>query len=104
MLQSKDAQLQEATDPPRAALVTLDQFPGSLAQKVYGSLKQAILSLAFQPGEILRKAEICATLGVSRSPVAEAVARLALEGLVEVVPQSGTFVARSSPSTRAAFA
>ena len=96
MLQSKDVALQEATDPPRVALAALDLFAGSLAQKVYGSLKQAILSLAFQPGEILRKAEICATLGVSRSPVAEAVARLAAEALVDVVPQAGTFVARFS--------
>lgn len=50
----------------------------------------------FRPGEILRKSEICETLGVSRSPVSEAVARLAAEGLVDVVPQAGTFVARFS--------
>lgn len=50
----------------------------------------------FRPGEILRKTEICAALGVSRSPVSEAVARLAAEGLVDVVPQAGTFVARFS--------
>lgn len=60
------------------------------------SLKQAILSLTFRPGEIMQKPEICAELGVSRSPVAEAVARLAAEGLVNVVPQAGTFVARFS--------
>jgi DNA-binding GntR family transcriptional regulator len=74
----------------------LDEFSGSLAQKVYASLKQAILSIAYRPGEILRKAEICAELGVSRSPVAEAVARLQAEALVDVVPQAGTFVARFS--------
>ena len=96
MLQAKDIPLQEATDQPRLPLAALDQFPGSLAQKVYGSLKQAILSLTFRPGEILRKAEICAELGVSRSPVAEAVARLAAEALVDVIPQAGTFVARFS--------
>ncbi len=96
MLQEKDTKLQEATDQTRPGLTALDQFAGSLAQKVYGSLKQAILSLTFRPGEILRKAEICAELGVSRSPVAEAVARLASEALVDVVPQAGTFVARFS--------
>lgn len=83
---------QEATAP----LMPLDQFPGSLAQKVYASLKQAILSLQFRPGEILRKPAICTALGVSRSPVAEAVARLAAEALVDIVPQAGTFVARFS--------
>jgi GntR family transcriptional regulator, rspAB operon transcriptional repressor len=92
MLQAKDTPLQEATAP----LMPLDHFPGSLAQKVYASLKQAILSLQFRPGEILRKPEICAALGVSRSPVAEAVARLAAEALVDIIPQAGTFVARFS--------
>ncbi|MEZ5888170.1 MAG: GntR family transcriptional regulator [Paracoccaceae bacterium] len=77
-------------------LQPLDAFPGSLAQKVYGALKQAILSLAYRPGEILRKPEICDALGVSRSPVSEAVARLAAEALVDIVPQAGTFVARFS--------
>ncbi len=48
------------------------------------------------PGESLRKTEICSQLGVSRSPVSEAVTRLAAEGLVEVVPQSGTYVSRFS--------
>jgi DNA-binding GntR family transcriptional regulator len=47
------------------------------------SLKQAILSLAFRPGELMQKSEICKELGVSRSPVTEAMARLANEGLVE---------------------
>jgi GntR family transcriptional regulator, rspAB operon transcriptional repressor len=74
----------------------LDRFPGSLGARVYQSLRQAILSLAYRPGEILRKPEICDRLGVSRSPVSDAVARLAAEGLVDVVPQAGTFVARFS--------
>ncbi|MBO6674376.1 MAG: GntR family transcriptional regulator [Rhizobiales bacterium] len=80
--------------PPN--LASLDDFPGTLAQKTYGSLKKAILSLQLKPGEVLRKPEICQQLGVSRSPVAEALARLAVEGLVDVVPQAGTFVARFS--------
>lgn len=82
--------------PPRRALRSLDQFPGSLSNKVFLTLKDAIMSLVFRPGEILRKPEICADLGVSRSPVSEAVARLSAEGLVDVVPQAGTFVARFS--------
>jgi DNA-binding GntR family transcriptional regulator len=77
-------------------LPSLDNFSGTLAQKAYGSLKQAILSLILKPGEVLRKPEICKQLGISRSPVAEALARLAGERLVDVVPQAGTFVARFS--------
>ncbi len=74
----------------------LDDFAGSLANRTYLSLKHGILSLVFRPGEILRKADLCATLGVSRSPVSEAITRLAAEGLVDVIPQAGTFVARFS--------
>ena len=79
-------------------LAPLDAYEGSLAARVYQSLKDAILSLDYQPGEILRKGDICDLLGVSRSPVSEAVTRLAAEGLVDVVPQAGTFVARFSMS------
>jgi hypothetical protein len=75
MLPGKDIPPQEANPaPPR--LRSLEEFDGSLAHRVYLSLKTAILSLAYRPGEVLRKPEICEALGVSRSPVAEAVARL----------------------------
>ena len=77
--------------PPR--LLPLDHFAGSLGARVYLTLRHAILSLGYRPGEILRKPEICAELGVSRSPVSDAVARLASEGLVDVIPQAGTYVA-----------
>ena len=79
-----------------SSLRPLDAFTGSLAQRVYASVKEAILDLSLRPGAILRKGEICETLGVSRSPVSEAVARLAAEALVDVIPQAGTFVARLS--------
>jgi GntR family transcriptional regulator, rspAB operon transcriptional repressor len=77
-------------------LSPLDRFTGSLSQRVYGSLRQAIMTLAYRPGQLLPKAAICAALGVSRSPVSEALARLATEGLVDVVPQAGSYVARFS--------
>lgn len=83
-------------EPSEARLAPLDRFSGSLGQRVYQTLREAVLSLAYRPGEIIRKPEICDALGVSRSPVADAVARLAAEGLVDVVPQAGTFVARFS--------
>jgi DNA-binding GntR family transcriptional regulator len=83
-------------DPSGTRLAPLENFSGSLGQRVYQTLRESILSLAYRPGEILRKPEICDALGVSRSPVADAVARLAAEGLVDVIPQAGTFVARFS--------
>lgn len=94
MLQPDPNTAQEG--PAERRLLPLDRFNGSLGQRVYQCLRHAILSLAYRPGESLRKPEICAALGVSRSPVADAVARLAGEGLVDVVPQAGTYVARFS--------
>lgn len=76
-----------------SALKDISSFEGSLANRVYMALQDAILSLQFLPGEVIRKGPVCEKLGVSRSPVAEAIARLATEGLVEVIPQSGTRVA-----------
>ena len=82
--------------PPRRPLRPLTAFRGSLAQRVYATLREAILTLSLRPGDLIRKPEICEVLGVSRSPVSEAVARLAVEHLVQVVPQAGTYVARFS--------
>ncbi|MEM5471349.1 GntR family transcriptional regulator [Hoeflea sp. AS60] len=80
----------------RPALKPLNDFTGSLSQKVYLSLKQAIMTLTFRPGELMQKSEICKELGVSRSPVTEAMARLASEGLADIVPQAGSYVTRFS--------
>ncbi|WP_171133365.1 MULTISPECIES: GntR family transcriptional regulator [unclassified Ruegeria] len=73
-------------------LPEITAIQGSLTQQVHHVMKQAILALDFPPGVSLRKAPICERLGVSRAPVSEAIARLAAEGLVDVVPQSGTRV------------
>jgi DNA-binding GntR family transcriptional regulator len=94
MLQPASPPKQEPSTAQK--LQPLTAFSGSLGQRVYQTLRQGILSLVYRPGEILRKPEICEALGVSRSPVADAVARLQGEGLVDVVPQAGTFVARFS--------
>ena len=79
-----------------ARLRSIDHFSGSLSTRTYAALREAILALRFRPGEPLRKPDLCAALGVSRSPVSEAIARLAGEGLVDVIPQAGTYVARFS--------
>jgi DNA-binding GntR family transcriptional regulator len=62
--------------------------------QVYSILRQAIISSQLAPGEAIRKELVAAQLGVSRTPVSDAINRLADEGLVEIYPQTGTFVAR----------
>lgn len=79
-------------DADTSYLTDIAALDGTLAQRVYRAIKQAILSLDFPPGAILRKGTICEALGVSRSPVAEALTRLSTEGLVDIIPQSATRV------------
>ncbi len=90
---SREQERKTPGSPSAVTLSPLSEFEGSLSNRVYHSLKKAIMSLDYRPGEVLRKRDVCAALGVSRSPVSEAVARLAGEGLVKVVPQAGTYVA-----------
>ena len=63
-----------------------------LREQVFGRLRTAIVDGTFEPGERLHDAELCAWLGVSRTPVREAVARLEQIGLVVVRPGSSTLV------------
>ena len=77
-------------------LPSLDDLSGSLAERVYSAIKAAILALDFPPGAMIRKSAVCDRLGVSRSPVSDALAKLSSEGLVDIVPQSGSRVARLS--------
>ncbi len=77
-------------------LSAIDDLSGSLAQRVYQTLRDAILTLQYKPGAVIRKSVICQQLGVSRQPVSEAIAKLSAEGLVDVIPQSATRVSRFS--------
>lgn len=65
----------------------------SKTDRVYDVLRRRIRELTLKPGTPLRKEEIALELGVSRAPVSEAIARLAEEGLIDVFPQHGSFVA-----------
>jgi DNA-binding GntR family transcriptional regulator len=69
--------------------------PGNSASAlVYQALRREIVSMQRKPGEPIIEREIGTVFGVSRTPIREAILRLADEGLVEVAPQSGTFVSR----------
>src|SRR5271168_1373392 len=61
---------------------------------IYADLRAQIMSLERRPGEPILESQIASAYGVSRTPVREAVLKLADEGLIEIFPQSGTFAAR----------
>ena len=63
------------------------------AQVVYEALRRAIISVRLAPGEPLEELQLCKTYKVSRTPVREALIRLASEDLVELEPNRGAKVA-----------
>src|ERR1700761_306956 len=65
---------------------------------LYAALRDQIVRAELAPGERLSEAELGERLGVSRTPIREALSRLRDDRLVEVRPQIGTFVARISPA------
>jgi DNA-binding GntR family transcriptional regulator len=65
---------------------------GLIAERAYSEMRERIVTLRLPPGTLLREDELMRDLGIGRTPLREAVKRLALENLVAVQPRSGTFV------------
>jgi DNA-binding GntR family transcriptional regulator len=66
----------------------------SMGQRVHAVLRERILEGVLAPGSRLHQAQLSQELGVSRTPLREALGRLAAEGLVELLPQKGARVAQ----------
>jgi DNA-binding GntR family transcriptional regulator len=64
----------------------------SLADKAYHEIRGLIVSLELAPGAVIEERELIERLGIGRTPVREALRRLAQERLVEVYPRRGMFV------------
>ncbi|MGE6259110.1 GntR family transcriptional regulator [Heyndrickxia sporothermodurans] len=64
----------------------------SMENQVYIHLKKAILSRKLAPGKQLKETVLSDTLLVSRTPIRNAIQKLSLEGLVDVIPNKGAFV------------
>ena len=64
-----------------------------LRDVVFNTLRQAILRGEFKPGERLMEIQLANKLGVSRTPIREAIRKLELEGLVIMIPRKGAEVA-----------
>lgn len=65
-----------------------------LREVVFQSLREAILTGKLQPGERLMEIQLAQRLGVSRTPVREAIRKLEIEGLAVMIPRRGAEVAR----------
>lgn len=73
--------------------VKMDEFL-PLRDVVFNTLRQAILTGELKPGERLMEIHLADRLGVSRTPIREAIRKLELEGLVTMIPRRGAEVAQ----------
>jgi DNA-binding GntR family transcriptional regulator len=75
-------------------LTLAPEAPGGalIAERAYLELRDRIVTLQLAPGTVLREDELMAELGIGRTPLREAVKRLALERFVAVQPRRGTYV------------
>ena len=87
--------------PPRRAAgpalrrrrATTRDADGTLTEQAYRAIEEAIVTLALQPGEVVSEAQLSTRSGFGRTPVREALQRLARERLVRILPRRGIVVA-----------
>ena len=72
--------------------IVLDGYK-PLRDVVFETLRDAIITQVLKPGERLMEIQLADEMGVSRTPVREAIRKLELEGLVIMVPRKGAYVA-----------
>src|SRR4051794_39981607 len=89
IVQKERVKTRSATSPQREPVRTSGAW-----RLVYQGLRADIVAMVIQPGEKISENDLARRFGVSRTPAREAMQRLADEGLLEIFPQSGTFVAR----------
>jgi DNA-binding GntR family transcriptional regulator len=70
----------------------------SLSERAYRALERMIVTMKLQPGETLTEGALIARIGLGRTPVREAIQRLAWEGLLNVRPRSGIQIAQLEPA------
>jgi DNA-binding GntR family transcriptional regulator len=71
-----------------------------LTEQAYRMIEEQIVTLRLKPGEILSEQLLSATYGFGRTPIREALQRLAREGLITVFPRKGILVSDLNPRTQ----
>ncbi|NLO88803.1 MAG: GntR family transcriptional regulator [Clostridia bacterium] len=76
----------------RLTPIKIDEYK-PLRDIVFEALREAIIDGTLKPGERLMELQLAEELGVSRTPIREAIRKLELEGLVVMIPRKGAYVA-----------
>ncbi len=79
--------------PPKA----ITGKSGSLTDQAYRELEERIVTLHLEPGQVLSETALSEQLGIGRTPIREALQRLAREGLVVILPRKGILVSDINP-------
>jgi DNA-binding GntR family transcriptional regulator len=83
----------DVTPPSRDTSPAAPGTEESLTERAYRALEEAIVTLVLQPGEVVSEAQLSTRLGIGRTPIREALQRLARERLVRILPRRGIVVA-----------
>lgn len=71
--------------------------PETLTEQAYRLIEEQIVTLRLKPGDVLSEQSLSATFRIGRTPVREALQRLAREGLVTILPRKGILVSDINP-------
>src|SRR5579875_3675148 len=74
--------------------------PETLTEQAYRLIEEQIVTLRLNPGDVLSEQLLSATLQIGRTPIREALQRLAREGLVTILPRKGILVADINPRSQ----
>ena len=72
----------------------------TLTERAYREIEEAIVTLRLKPGQVLSEQSLSSSLGIGRTPIREALQRLALEGLVTILPRKGILVSEINPKSQ----
>lgn len=87
----------EVSAPALAAQGASAEAPSSLTLQAYRRIEELIVTLRLEPGEVLSESALATRLGIGRTPIREAIQRLAGEGLITVLPRKGLLVSDINP-------
>jgi DNA-binding GntR family transcriptional regulator len=71
--------------------------PETLTEQAYRLLEEQIVTLRLKPGDVLSEQMLSATFNIGRTPIREALQRLAREGLITILPRKGILVSDINP-------
>ncbi len=71
--------------------------PQTLTELAYREIEERIVTLRLKPGDVLSEQRLSTTVGIGRTPIREALQRLAIEGLITILPRKGILVSDINP-------